>query len=262
MSESSPRPRFGVALLNTTNIVVLGSSGVLAALGLAVAQSIPIAAGIGTLGVAAYAALVALDLNGSRPRPALPIGPTLPAPSDLRDPFLQATVASLLNVRRELEKVLNETPPHVREHVRPALLGLPELEERVIHLMVRSEDLLKYLQTQDLQRVQEEVMRIEKAAQAARDRAAREEFVRARDAKKEQLQALEDIDGARERIQANLARIIAGLEALPPRIVRMRALDGQALDEVGGDVSRDLDRMNGEIRLFEETLKQVAAGGL
>ena len=252
------------ALLNTTNIVVLGSSGVLSALSVAVVNSLPVAAGVGALGLAAYAALVAMDLSGPRPpaRPGLPAGPALPAPSSLRDPALKATVAALVQVRQEIGRILQDTPDHVRDHVRPALLVLPELEERAVHLIARSEDLLGYLQTQDPDRVRDEHDKIGKAAKGARDRAAREEFGRALDAKREQIQALDDIAGARERVQANLARIVAGLEALPPRMVRMRALDGQALDEVGGDVSRELDQMNGEIRMFEESLKQVAAGGL
>ena len=42
------------------------------------------------------------------------------------------------------------------------------------------------------------------------------------------------------------------------KIVRMRALDAHAMDQLTGDVKEELDRMNGEIRTFEETLKSVA----
>ncbi len=63
-----------------------------------------------------------------------------------------------------------------------------------------------------------------------------------------------DLVAAKERIGASLLSIAATMEALPGKIVRMRALDAQAMDQLTGDVKDELDRMNVEIQSFEETL--------
>ena len=68
---------------------------------------------------------------------------------------------------------------------------------------------------------------------------------------------MEDIDSARERIAANVARIVATLEGLPPKLVRMRALDAQAMDILTGTMNEELDAVNVDMAAFEETLKSL-----
>ncbi|NJM91039.1 MAG: hypothetical protein HC863_01865 [Myxococcales bacterium] len=69
--------------------------------------------------------------------------------------------------------------------------------------------------------------------------------------------ALVDIGNARERIHANLARIHATLCGVPPKIVRMRALDDRATDAFTGDFDQELVRMNSDLRAFEQTLESL-----
>ncbi|HYV65922.1 MAG TPA: hypothetical protein VE964_06745, partial [Myxococcales bacterium] len=63
---------------------------------------------------------------------------------------------------------------------------------------------------------------------------------------------------ARDRVSAHLSRIVATYEALPARVVHMRALDAEAADAMGGDLGQELDRMNHEIAAFEDTLKTLS----
>ena len=56
---------------------------------------------------------------------------------------------------------------------------------------------------------------------------------------------------------ANLTRMVATLEALPPKVVRMRALDAQAMDALSGTMNDELERINGDIKAFEETLQSL-----
>jgi hypothetical protein len=55
-------------------------------------------------------------------------------------------------------------------------------------------------------------------------------------------------------VLASLARILTSLEGLPTQIVKMGALDAQAVDGFSGDVGEQLDRINVEMGAFEETL--------
>jgi hypothetical protein len=40
--------------------------------------------------------------------------------------------------------------------------------------------------------------------------------------------------------------------------MHLRALDGQAIDALSGDVNQELDRMNQEVAAFEDTLKSLS----
>jgi hypothetical protein len=52
----------------------------------------------------------------------------------------------------------------------------------------------------------------------------------------------------------NHSRIVATLEGLPAKIVRMRALDAQAMDQLSGSMHDELDPMDVELKALEETL--------
>jgi hypothetical protein len=73
----------------------------------------------------------------------------------------------------------------------------------------------------------------------------------------ERVTALADIETGRQRILANVTRILATLRSVPPKIVRMRALDDRASDSLTGDFDRELSRMNTDLRAFEQTLESL-----
>ena len=72
-----------------------------------------------------------------------------------------------------------------------------------------------------------------------------------------QLVSLEELGAARDRVLASLARILTTLEGIPTQIVKLRALDAQAVDDFSGDVGEQLDRINVEMGAFEETLETL-----
>ena len=69
--------------------------------------------------------------------------------------------------------------------------------------------------------------------------------------------ALTDIAAARDRTLAHLARIESAIKAVPSKLVRLRALDDQASDALTGDVGAELERMNVDLRAFEDTLASI-----
>jgi hypothetical protein len=94
-------------------------------------------------------------------------------------------------------------------------------------------------------------------ARQSPDAEARRHYEEARAAREEQMRTLGDIAAARERLVANLAQIVATLEGIPPKLMKMRALDAQAADDVSGDVGRQLAEMNVGLQAFEETLASL-----
>jgi hypothetical protein len=164
----------------------------------------------------------------------------------------------ILGAKMEIEQALTETPPDVQANLAMALTSVTELEERAAKLALRSDDLAVYLSKTDPRVAQQDVDQLARRIEQTKDAEARAQYESAYAARKELVQTLVDLTNARERIHATMLSIAATLEGLPAKIVRMRALDAHAMDKLGGDVKEELDRMNGEIRNFEETLRTLS----
>jgi phage shock protein A len=224
-------------------------------LGAAALHSLPVLALAATM----YLALVAWDaVTPSFWRKVLMpprAPPALPDPASLSDEGLRRVVNAVIAARVERARVLTETPEDIRSHLVVAQMTVEELESRVARLVARAEDLAKYLRRMDVAAVRADAERLSSLARRAADAEARTQFEQARAARESQLKNLADIADAGERTFANLSRIVAALEALPVQVVRMRALDGQASESVYGDLNHNLEGMNSEIRVFEDSLK-------
>jgi hypothetical protein len=253
------RPKFskvlGKAASTWTSLGVAGTALVAAA----ALGSWPILA----IGGAAYAALVAWDLSSPDfwKKALGGVGPEaarLPAPAKLRDPALRKAVTGILGARAEVARVLAETPDDIKANLAGAIGQLAELERHAALLVQRGEGLFGYLATVDVAAARSELATVEARIQGARDAEARAQYQTAKTARIEQLQAIQDLDDAMDRVRAQLSTLVATLEGLAPKIVRMRALDAQAMDELSGSVTDELSHMNSEIRVFEETLKSLA----
>lgn len=249
------RPSVGRVLTrsatSTVNLVVAGS----AAVGAAALHSLPILA----LGGIAYAALVAWDAvspsfwkKAMAPEPA-----RFPDPDKLTDLALGDVVKSLLAGRERVAEVLAKMPEEVKPHLSGVLRALTEMEDGAARMVNRADELTRYLQTTDPVPIRSEIDKLKGKAQGARDDVTRAQYESARQMREEQLRALDDIAGARERVMANLTRMVATIDGFPPKIMRMRALDAQAMDALTGSMTDELDRINGDMRAFEETLQTL-----
>jgi hypothetical protein len=256
------RPGLGkVVARATTSPINLGvaGAGVIAAAALG---SWPILA----LGGAAYAALVAFDSanpafwkktfsgggGGERARPKLP------APDKLKDAPTRAAVVRLRTARAEVATALDETPKDVRSNLAAVEVSLDELEEHAARLVLRAEELARFLVRVNVTVVREDVAQLAVQIDRTRDGETRQQLERARAARNDELRTLEELETAKARLDANLQRIVAVVAGLPSKVVHMRTLDAQAMDDVSGDMNAELEHLSGELRTFEETLKTVA----
>ncbi len=141
MTRDANKPRFRKVLAKATvgpvNLVVAGS----AALGALALHSWPLLA----LGGAAYTALVAWDAANPKlwkqAAGGVRAAERLPDPARLTDPATRLAVTGILAARRDLERVLRETPREVKDHLGVALGSAAELESRAARLVVRAEEL-------------------------------------------------------------------------------------------------------------------------
>jgi hypothetical protein len=243
----------GRAVSGPLNLTVLGG----AVVGAVALASWPIAA----LGGAAYLALVAADVSNAEFRRRVLFGrkpARLPAPGAVRDAEVRAVVERIAAARAEIDRALEASPERVRRNVGATVGAIRELEGHVAQLAVRADELSRYLATADLRAAERDAEAL--AARAARtdDATARASYEAAATTGRERVAALTDIARARERTLAHLAQVEAAIKAMPSKLVRLRALDDQATDALTGDVGAELERMNTDLRAFEDTLEAIA----
>jgi hypothetical protein len=101
-----------------------------------------------------------------------------------------------------------------------------------------------------------EVKQLAMRASNAKDPNARQSFEEAKDARMDEIRSLKEIKATKERIDAQLMRVVAVLGALPTKVVHMRALDAQAMDQLSGDISHDLSAIGTELKVSEQVMKQ------
>jgi hypothetical protein len=245
---------FGRAAAGPLNLSVLGG----AVIGAVALASWPIAA----LGGAAYAALVASDVSSAEFRRRVLFGRSkpsaLPDPKTLTDPEVRAAVERLAIARTGLTKVVKSIPERIQRNVTAALAAIDELQSHAAVLAVRADALARYLAGVDAAAAQREVEALAARARNTADADARASYEAAARAAHDRVAALRDIVIARERSLAHLARIESAIKALPAKLVRLRALDEQASDALTGDVGAELERMNIDLRAFEQTLAGIA----
>ena len=160
--------------------------------------------------------------------------------------------------QQTLWRAAREAPANVLAIVMPTLVAVKELTGRALDLASRAEDLNDFLKTQDRAKLQADAGRLAAAAGRARDAAARDEYGKAVANRTEQIGAVDEIADAHDRAVAALSKVVTMLDALPAKIVRMKALDNAALDALGVDVTSDVTTLNQDIQLFETTLRLLA----
>lgn len=243
----------GRAAAGPLNLAVIGGA-VIGAIALA---SWPIAA----LGGAAYLALVAADVSNAEFRRRVLTGrtaPKLPSPGELRDPEVRAALERITAARREVARAVEATPAHVQRHVVAAIRSIDELEAHAAQLAARADTLSRYLASTDAIAARRDAEALAAKAAQTTDPAARASYEAAAAECHERVAALTDIAAARERTLAHLARIESAIKALPSKLVRLRTLDDQASDALTGDVGAELERVNTDLRAFEDALAAIA----
>jgi hypothetical protein len=232
----------------------LGVAGA-AAIGAATLQSWPLLA----VGGATYAALVAWDLvkKEKGASGASPEARALRPASEYTDAQTSVAVKAILGAKVEIDRVLAETPDDVQANLAVAIGSVASLLERASALADRAEDLSRYLATKDPRAVQQEVQSLRQRVSQTADPQARAQYETALASRQDHARSLQDLANARERVVASLLSIASSLDGLPAKIVHMRALDAAAMDKLGGDVNGELERVNDEMKSFEETLRSL-----
>jgi hypothetical protein len=214
----------------------------------------PVVAAIG--GSAFLISLTAGAIRGRKKTPRAAVIHGMPDPETIKDEETRNAVKKILANKAALQKVIDETPQDVLTHMTKTLDSLDELERYAVRLVERAEDIHRHLSKVNLPALVTEVKQLATRASSAKDAEARESFDDAKDARMDEIRALKELRATKERIDANLMRVVAVLGALPTKVVHMRALDAQAMDQLSGDMSDDLAAVGKELETSERVIKQ------
>lgn len=239
------------AMGNTLNLVTLGAGGLAAA----ALHSVPLLA----LGGLAYGALVAWDLVNPKFRAKAdePEPIAFPDPDDFRDLAVRAAMKKLVKGHTEVDRVLDELGDTMRAELGLVLASLRVMEEHAIGLARRAEALSVFLERTPSDSIREEIAKLDALAARTPDAEARRQYESARLLRADELKAVGDVANARERIVANLERVIATVQGMSPKIVRVGALDVEARDALAGSMNEELDRVNGSLGDLEAALREL-----
>jgi len=217
---------------------------------------------LAVLGILAYGAMVAYDAFNPAfwkkvyARKALPGPPLLPT-GRIADPNTRTAVGQLTAARAEFERVTADTPQEVMANLSGTLAFLSELEGYAGRLVARAEDIARHLKLVNIDALRAEADELGKRAAATRDSTARAGFEEARAARQDEIRTLEELATAKDRVDANLQKLVAVLAGLPTKVVHMRALDAAAMDQASGDLHAELEAVAGELKISEEIMKSV-----
>jgi hypothetical protein len=250
----SEKPSVAGALVNPVGLGVAAGAATVA-----IALTNPV---IGAVGGGIYLATVAIDAirraRKRRRRPAASI-PMLKDPDDIKDPATRSAVQKLLANKAALQKVLDDTPQELQVHISRTLASLPELEMNAVRLVERAEDITSHFSKVNLPALVADVKQLASRAARAKDPATRQSYEEAKDARLDEIRSLKELKATKDRIDANLSRLVAVLGALPTKVVQLRALDAQSLDQLSGDISHDLATIGDELATSEQVIRESRA---
>lgn len=176
----------------------------------------------------------------------------------MRDPALQNLVSTFITGRNHIERVLAETPDEVKLYLGVALASLDELEGCAARLVLRAQELAKYLHILTRGSIEDEVRQLNDLAQRTEDAETWRDYDCVLSWQREQLRVSDEVSLARERAIASLLRTIAIVKGLPSRILGLRMLDEQLKDSVSADLNEAWNQIRGELQSSEQILKGLS----
>lgn len=213
---------------------------------------------VGIIGGAVYVATVAFDAfrRSRKTSPSFEGIPGMKPVDEIKDETTRNAVKKIITNKAALQKVIDDTPPDLLIHLKNTIDSIDELQSHAIRLVERAEAITDHLSKVNLPALVTEVKQLATRAGSAKDAEARESFDEAKDARMDEIRALKELRSTKERIDASLMRVVAVLGALPTKIVHMRALDAQVIDQMSNDMREDLDKIGEELQTSEKVIKE------
>jgi hypothetical protein len=186
--------------------------------------------------------------------------PRLPDPTRIADVEVRKVVSALHAGRAEVQRVLATLPDDLQPHLTFTSGSLTELETCASQIVARSEELTAYLRTVNRDAILAELRRIDDQVRRVHDEGAQLEYASAQQARQDQLAVLDQLGRVQERLFATLQRLLAIVEGLPARMVRLRVLNQETHRDLSAELDEEILRVNEEMLTAEHSLRALTIG--
>ena len=122
---------------------------------------------------------------------------------------------------------------------------------------VKGNPLAAYLRMENPTGISGEIQQLERDAEAARDLKAKENYGKAAENKRQQLETYRQIEGLYDRIRAQLAVIETALDGVNAKLVKLGATDIQEVMATNESIGSHLQSMTTDIHILESTVDET-----
>ena len=225
------------------------------------------------LGVMAYLALATMDLTSkrfaekslgkakdSRLRIRSQLEPL--RPEQIQGQALRAVYSIILANLERIRSTHAAGSDDTRELLASSLAHCEKLAEEAGRAAAKGNPLSAYLATENPTGISGEILQLERDAEAARDPKAKENYQKAAESKRQQLETYQQIEGLYDRIRAQLSVIETALDGVNAKLVKLSATDIQEVMVTNESIGSHLQSMTSDIHILEsavdETIQEFA----
>lgn len=178
-----------------------------------------------------------------RPAPVAPAGP-------------DTWVREAQGIARDIKRLVRKGDRSLREALGSVPDSAAKLAARVSDLARSHQAVATYLATNSAAQALQQAAEMKRRAEAATDAFVREQYQAAAQALDRQVEVCAELAVTRERLQAEVARIVAALTSMRSRIMAVRSgmeAGGGPLDRAAGELAD----LQAQVDNFQESVRQV-----
>jgi len=178
-------------------------------------------------------------------------------PPELRRAYEQVQRAS-----QQIRQAMDGTGDLLQDHLVETWGHCTQLVDQAGKIAQRGNRLYAYLRSVNPNAVRQEIQDLQNRARRTRDEGAAAAYREAAQARQQQVEAWQQIEGLYERVKAEMVALQSRLDEVHARVIRLDASDLDGAVQAGQTMSSQLKSLNEEVTVLERavaaTLKEVS----
>lgn len=215
----------------------------------------PSALPLGLLGMLFYLALVVRALKPSREgagEPPAESEPNLPAE-------YQSDITSGETTRQRIDAAIDGSDPALAHALAPIKRQVEEVTRLLHTLTARAQGIDAFLAREKREYIEKDLAGLEEAIAASSDSFTRAQYEQARRHREEQLHDHDELTLCRQRVHAQITNVLASLDGLEAKILKMQTTDLRDADLMSDTVACNLQSLSQEMAAFQESVDATMA---
>lgn len=191
--------------------------------------------------------------------PLLTAPPPAPRPR-ITSPTLRAAISEIERSQREVERAASAAQGPLTGLLSNIVQQTRDLVAEAYLLADKGQVIERYLATNDMQRIAQQLTQLDWQISATFDPFTRQQLEERQQALRDQQRHIQDLSTYISRIQAQLANIDASLDTTLAEIIRLRTADAVAMASASGAVQQRLVDLRSDMEVFRKVLDTAMTG--